>query len=540
MNNKVYGYARVSTVKQGEHGVSLQEQKDAIARYAATHALEIVEWFEERQTAAKQGRPIFTEMLRRLKRGNAAGVIIHKIDRSARNLRDWAAIGELIDRNIAVHFAGESVDLRSRGGRLSADILAVVSADYVRNLREETMKGIRGRLKQGIYPFGAPIGYLNRGKGGKLKEIDPVKGPLVKAAFELYATGNYTLHALRDELDRRGLRNAKGGRLSITGVSTILNNPFYIGVIRFRRHETYLGKHEPVISHALFERVQRVLRGLTNVRIHRHDYLYRRRLRCATCSRSLIASRHKGHVYYRCQTRSCPTTVVREEVVLAVTRRELARVAFTPEQLESLRLHAARLLDRRERDNSQETARLQAAVGDVTARLNRLVDLYVEGGIAKDLFETRQQALVMERSKLDESLELLRNAPRTLAKVLEIVIDRAASALDQFEGRETLEDKRALLDELTSNRTVTGKNVELTLAPAYEEFARQREFFSCALEQDIPRTCRAIIERLIALLENHPEMVAAISTTSLTSTMSNSAQCSKISGDSFHPASNDP
>lgn len=494
--------------------MSLQEQKDAIIRYAATHGFEIIEWFEERQTAAKQGRPVFTEMLRRLKRGNAAGVIIHKIDRSARNLRDWAAIGELIDRNIAVHFAGEAVDLRSRGGRLSADILAVVSADYVRNLREETMKGIRGRLKQGIYPFGAPIGYLNRGKGGKLKEIDPVKGPLVRTAFELYATGNYTLHALRDELDRRGLRNAKGGRLSITGVSTLLNNPFYVGVIRFHRHETYLGKHAPLISHALFDRVQRVLRGLTNVRIHRHDYLYRRRLRCATCNRSLIASRHKGHVYYRCQTRSCPTTVVREEAVLAVTRRELGRVTFTPEQLESLRLHAARLLDRRDHDNSQETARLQAAVGDVTARLNRLVDLYVEGGIAKDLFETRQQALVVERSKLDESLELVRNAPRTLAKVLEIVIERAASARDQFDEREAPEDKRALLDELTSNRSVNGKNVEFTLAPAYEELARQREFFSCALEQDVPRTCGKIVKRLAVWLDNHPEVVAATSTTS--------------------------
>lgn len=450
-------------------------------------------------------------MLRLLKRGRAAGLVIHKIDRSARNLRDWAAIGELIDRNIAVHFAGESVDLRSRGGRLSADILAVISADYIRNLREEIMKGIRGRLKQGIYPFGAPIGYLNRGKGGKLKQIDPVKGPLVRAAFELYATGNYTLHALRDELDRRGLRNAKNGRLSITGVSTILNNPFYVGVIRFRRRESYLGKHEPLLSHALFERVQAVLRGLTNVRIHRHDYLYRRRLRCATCSRSLIASRHKGHIYYRCQTRSCPTTVVREETVLTATRRELARVAFTSEQLQSLRQHAGRLLDRRVTENAQEIARLQAAIGDVTARLNRLVDLYVDGGLAKGLFETRQQALVMERSKLDESLELSRNAPRTLAKVLEIVIDRAASALDQFEERETLEDKRALLDELTSNRTVRGKHVEFTLAPVYAELARQREFLSCALEQDVPRTSTEIIEHMAAWLEGHPEVLSAIS-----------------------------
>ena len=117
-----FGYTRVSTVKQGEHGVSLQEQHDAIARYATRNGLEIVSWFEERQTAAKRGRPVFTQMLRLLRGGKADGVIIHKIDRSARNLKDWADLGELIDAGIVVHFANESLDLHSRGGRLSADI----------------------------------------------------------------------------------------------------------------------------------------------------------------------------------------------------------------------------------------------------------------------------------------------------------------------------------------------------------------------------------------------------------------------------------
>jgi DNA invertase Pin-like site-specific DNA recombinase len=106
-------------------------------------------------------------MLKGLRTGKAQGVVIHKIDRSARNLRDWSDLGELIDQGIEVHFANESLDLQTRGGRLSADIQAVVASDYIRNLREETKKGIRGRLRQGIYPFGAPVGYLNNG-GGKL------------------------------------------------------------------------------------------------------------------------------------------------------------------------------------------------------------------------------------------------------------------------------------------------------------------------------------------------------------------------------------
>src|ERR1700726_2610723 len=161
MRNRYFAYVRVSTVRQGERGSSLIEQKSAIAAYAARHDLAIVGWFEEMETAAKHGRREFTRMLAALKSGNAAGLIVHKIDRSARNLRDWADLGDLIDRGVDIRFVSDNFDLLSRGGRLSADIQAVVAADYIRNLRDEVKKGFYGRLKQGVYPLGAPVGYLD-------------------------------------------------------------------------------------------------------------------------------------------------------------------------------------------------------------------------------------------------------------------------------------------------------------------------------------------------------------------------------------------
>jgi len=245
---KLYGYIKVSTMKQGERGVSLQEQREAIKRYAASRGFIISDWFEERVTAAKRGRPAFTDMLKRLRARKARGVIIHKIDRGARNLKDWADLGQLIDEGIEVHFCNENLDLNSRGGRLSADLQAVVAADYIRNLREETRKGFYGRLKQGLYPLAAPLGYLDRGKG-EPKELDPLTAPLTRHAFELYATGSYNLRSLQAELHRLGLRTKGGGRLSINGLSTILNNPFYAGLIRIRRtNETFQGVHEPLIG----------------------------------------------------------------------------------------------------------------------------------------------------------------------------------------------------------------------------------------------------------------------------------------------------
>ena len=246
---KVYGYIRVSTVKQGT-GVSLQEQKEAIVRYAEKNDLNIIQWFEELETAAKQGRPLFTKMLKLLRSGKAAGAIIHKIDRSARNLKDWAALGDLIDEGIEVHFAHESLDMDTRGGRLAADIQAVIASDYIRNLREEAIKGLYGRLKQGIYPFGAPIGYDNKG-GGQVKAINPVKGPLVRKAFQLYASGKYTLETLTTEMNELGLRNSKRNTLTPQALSLILNNPFYTGVIKIKG-KAFQGKHDPLISSDLF------------------------------------------------------------------------------------------------------------------------------------------------------------------------------------------------------------------------------------------------------------------------------------------------
>src|SRR3954470_8443641 len=175
------GYIRVSTVKQGTKGVSLQEQRDAIFRYAERNHLSVTLWLEEIETAAKRGRAIFNQMLSLLRSRKARGVILHKLDRGARNLKDWADVGELVDQGVEVHFANDNLDLQSRGGRLSADIQAVVAADYIRNLREETRKGFYGRLKQGLFPMRAPIGYVDQGKG-KPKTIDLIQGPLVRRA----------------------------------------------------------------------------------------------------------------------------------------------------------------------------------------------------------------------------------------------------------------------------------------------------------------------------------------------------------------------
>ena len=97
-----FAYTRVSTVKQGD-GVSLEAQREAISAFAKRHGLKVSRWFEEKETAAKRGRPVFDEVVRALQAREAEGLIVHKIDRSARNFSDWARVGDLVDSGIDIN-----------------------------------------------------------------------------------------------------------------------------------------------------------------------------------------------------------------------------------------------------------------------------------------------------------------------------------------------------------------------------------------------------------------------------------------------------
>ena len=451
-----FGYIRVSTQKQGE-GVSLEAQKDAITAFASRSNLTITRWFEEKETAAKSGRPIFTEMLKLLERGKAQGLIIHKIDRSARNLKDWAIIGDLSDAGIDVYFAAESLDFRSRGGRLTADIQAVIASDFIRNLREETKKGIHGRLKQGLYPFGAPLGYLNNGKG-KAKTPDPIKAPLIKELFSLYGSGQHSLRTVRVEINRLGLRSTAGGPLALTSVEQILKNPFYCGIIEIKRSGArFDGVHEPLISVSLFNRVQEIKAGRCGKKVTRHNHLYVGLFRCGLCDRPMSPERQKGHVYYRCQKPSCPTKTVRQEVLEDATTRALEMFQIRDDEAVAL----AQLWDADNPTTAIVELRqsLNLRIADETQRLERLTDLMVDGNIDKQAYQTRQGATLMRLAELREELTNLPDATKLAADRHEVI--ELMKNLVQLHGLADPREKRVLLENCFSNRIVVGKNVEL-------------------------------------------------------------------------------
>ena len=461
-----FAYIRVSTVKQGEHGSSLQEQKSAIEAYAARHDLTISQWFEETETAAKQGRREFAKLTGLLRNGKSSGVIIHKIDRSARNLKDWAGLGELIDAGVEVLFAHEGLDMQTRGGRLAADIQAVVAADFIRNLRDEVRKGFYGRLKQGFYPLPAPRGYVDCGKA-KVKEIHPVEGPLVRLAFDLYATANYSLEQLRHELARRGLRSSNGRPLGYGSLANLLHNPFYVGLIRiYKTGEIFEGKHEPLISRRTFDRVQAILAGRLYPRVEKHEFLFRRLIRCQACSRSLTGERQKGIVYYRCHDRACKGVSVTESGTDEFTASELFylsldekdEVDFRDLLQEQIAVEASRRYDR--------SAHVERDLALVQQRIDRVTDAFLDGSIDKSTFEDRKSDLFARKTALRDALE--NDEDSTFWQNVSQKFEQGLTAYTGYlRGLDA--EKRDVVKLVSSNLVVHGKEPVFPMVFPFEE-----------------------------------------------------------------------
>jgi len=502
MKKNYFSYIRVSTIRQGQNGTSLTEQQEAIRRYAERWNLNIAREFEERETAAKRGRPVFTQMLKALRQGQACGVIIHKIDRSARNLKDWADLGDLMDQGIEIHFANESLDLHSRGGRLSADIQAVVAADYIRNLREETRKGFYGRIKQGLCPLPAPVGYLDQGKG-RPKEPDPVQAPLVRKAFELYSTGRWGLNALVEKMYEMGLRNKRGGKVTRNGMSHLLHNPFYIGLIKIKvRGELFPGSHTPIVSKALYDQAQLVLSGKNIEKTHAHFFLFRRMLFCSACGKKLIGETQKHRNYYRCHTKNCPQKTIREDVIESAVIEVFKRLRFDEMENRYIREQIKESYESAASFKETQTKALNLQLEQLQSRLSKLADAYIDGVLDKEIYLEKKNSLVIEEKDIRERLAKLDEGGREVLRRVERFVELLNNAYLSYKLANP-EERRDFIRAVISNIEVEGKTFSIKLNYPFQIVANRQKSLNGSPQRISYRTISAILSQLVVYFNNH-------------------------------------
>jgi len=197
-------------------------------------------------------------MLDRICAGEASEILAWHPDRLARNSIDRGKIIYMLD-------PGKIKDLKfptfwfenTPQGKFMLSIAFGQSKYYVDNSSENIKQGHRQKLRKGIWPGFAPLGYLNNHRTKEI-DLDKDKAPFIRKAFELCATGDYTPKAIRQFLADSGIKSYRNKPLSASCVQRMLKNHFYYGVFRFN-NEVYQGSHEPIISKKLFDSVQQVI-----------------------------------------------------------------------------------------------------------------------------------------------------------------------------------------------------------------------------------------------------------------------------------------
>lgn len=306
-------YARVSSREQEREGFSIQAQLKLLKEYARVHDFNVVQEFVDVETAKVTGRKQFVEMVRFLGRKKGCRVVlVEKTDRLYRNFKDYVTLEEL---EVEIHLPkeGQVIGKNAKSqANLAHGMYLVMARNYIDNLREEVMKGMRQKAEQGTFPGRPPFGYRNN-KACRTIEIDPEKAPAAKRLFELYATGGHSLSSVR-----RAVGVECGIHITRGYLGLVLNNPFYMGSFRWQG-KLYPGTHEAIIRPDLFEQVQDVLHGRSQPKRHKNQFAFGNGLlKCAYDDCRVTAELKKGkYTYYRCTgyRGKCALPYFREEVL---------------------------------------------------------------------------------------------------------------------------------------------------------------------------------------------------------------------------------
>ncbi|HEY0298678.1 MAG TPA: recombinase family protein [Arachidicoccus sp.] len=307
-----YLYIRVSTDEQKRKGYSLPEQEDRLLKYCAFNNIEVQGIFREDFSAKDFNRPEWKKLIATIRKSKSKepnNILFLKWDRFSRNIEyAYEMIGILRKLNTTAISVDQPIDFDVPE---SSVMLAVyLSIPESENLRRalNTSNGIRRAKQLGRYPNKAPIGYSNLSMldGKKYIASNPSIANIIKWSFQQLAKNSFTIEEVRK------MALIKGLKCSRSNFWRIIHNPVYCGFVKLstETNGTILikGVHEPIVSEALFYKVQSIVRTQKKV-IGKTDELkaafpLKGYLICPNCSRKLRGSysrgRTKRYPYYHC------------------------------------------------------------------------------------------------------------------------------------------------------------------------------------------------------------------------------------------------
>lgn len=413
-------YCRVSSKEQVE-GTSLESQELACREYARRNHLQVARVFVDRGESAKfADRPQLIEMLSfcKSKEHKIEQLLVWKVDRLARNVGDHFNIkAALMKYGVRVVSVTEPIDAKPEG-RLLETILAGF-AQFDNDVRAtRTVQGMRRKLEEGIYPWQPPLGYKIAQPGSKKQVPDEPDQPafgILQAAWTKFATGAFTKAQILRFLLGKGLKTRSGRDVTSQFVDHLFNDPFYAGILREPwTGEELPGKHPPMVGHATFELVQRIVSGRNRSLPHvavRPEFPLRTFVRCPTCGYALTGSFSRGrsryYAYYHCHNRNCD---LRASYTLDEVHEEFAGFLASASANDHAIAHLKAYLRRIDRlaatQIEQERRRKEAERARAQEHMKELVRLKVENLISDEEFQEQRRVLSTQLTPAGASEEI--------------------------------------------------------------------------------------------------------------------------------------
>jgi site-specific DNA recombinase len=446
-------YLRVSSKGQvntdyNPEGVSIPAQREKVEErgreLGSTKAAEFIDPGRSARTIDQ--RQEFQQMIAYLRENpNVRYVIVYMLSRFARNRLDDAIMVATLEKlGVKLISAVEKNIDDTPTGRMLHGMLAVIN-EYASSQSAEDVKYKMGqKAKNGGTITRAPVGYLNTiehidDRRVRTVIIDPVRGPLIRMAFELYATGEYTLADLTNELYERGLRMPRNAKYPERGISAnrlavVIRDDYYCGWITYE-DEKYKGRHEPLISEDLFDRVQDIANSRTQAqelrRIHHHEL--KGSLFCGSCLRrhgerrrmilQHATNRHgTSYRYFFCAGRydhSCELPYAPIGRVEEAVEEHYATLRFTSDFTATMRAELTAMLDEQQATTKLLHAQLTKQLRELDTKETNLIDLAADGTLPQDKIRSRLREIARQRERFTARLQDTTQDLGVMAEIIE-------------------------------------------------------------------------------------------------------------------------
>ena len=308
-------YARKSMEAEDAQALSIESQVKEMTSIAARENLEIVEIKRESHSSKEVGqRPIYNQLLDDIRCGKFNGILTWAPDRLSRNAGDLGAVVDLLDQKKLIEIRTYTQTFTNNPNEKFMLMILGSQAKLENDQKIINVKrGLRARCEMGYRPCTAPTGYLNEKDRDKKCQVrlDPKRATTVRQMFEKIGNDGWSGRQTYRWLLKIGFKTHTGKHLSLANIYICLRNPFYYGEFEYPKGsgEWYQGKHEPLISKELFEKVQCNLQDQYIPKTESKEFAFTKLIKCGCCGSGITADEKfkklkdgsvNRHIYYRC------------------------------------------------------------------------------------------------------------------------------------------------------------------------------------------------------------------------------------------------